>query len=367
MYGILITCRILAEKIATFVLMDSQELYMQRCLDLAIKGAGRTLSNPLVGSVIVHEGKIIGEGYHEFYGGPHAEVNAIRLVKNPELLAKSTLYVNLEPCSHFGKTPPCSDLILASKIPRVVIGALDSHSQVNGQGIKKLRANGVNVTVDVLRNECRELNRRFYTFHEKKRPYIVLKWARDPLGYMDIDRELHSKGIHWITQPETQQLVHKWRSEEMAILVGRKTIENDNPSLTVRAIKGPQPIRVVLDPGNKLSLDFQVFDASAPTLRILKSSSQTSEKNTLALFDFSIENVLDALRERNIDSVFVEGGATTLNHFIEKGLWDEARIVSGQNAISKGQKAPAITGKNKSQYSYGKDLVTILRNPLHIL
>ena len=237
--------------------------YMQVCIDLALKGFPLAFPNPMVGCVIVHNDSIIGQGYHQQCGSHHAEVNAIASVENKELLEQSTLYVSLEPCAHFGKTPPCADLIVKSKIPRVVIGSLDTFSEVNGKGIQRLKETGIEVLTKVLEKECRAINKRFFTFHEKKRPYIILKWAQTSDGYI---APLNQKEPLWISSPESKTLVHLWRSQEQAILVGRKTAELDNPLLTTREVKGKNPIRIVLDRELSLNKDLLIFNDDAPTL-----------------------------------------------------------------------------------------------------
>ena len=231
--------------------MTTHEKYMARCIQLAKNGLGTTYPNPLVGSVIVYNGKIIGEGWHKKAGEAHAEVNAINSVKDKTLLAKSTIYVSLEPCSHYGKTPPCADLIAYHKIPNVIIGTIDPFAKVAGNGLKKLMEAGSKITLGVLEKECKELNKRFFTFHEKKRPYIILKWAETQDGFI-APLEQESGKPFWITSPESKKRVHKWRTEEAAILVGTKTVELDNPSLTARLWKGEQPLRVVIDKSMKL-------------------------------------------------------------------------------------------------------------------
>ena len=306
--------------------------YMQMCLDLATKSLGKTKTNPLVGAVIVHNNKIIGRGRHEFYGGPHAEVNAIHSVEDLHLLEQATIFVNLEPCAHYGKTPPCVDLILKHKIPRVVIGAQDPFSEVNGKGIELLRMKGVAVESGVLVDQCRFLNRRFYTFHEKKRPYIILKWAQTKDGFMDIPREMGEKGTFWITQPETKKLTHQWRSEEMGILVGRKTIETDNPELTNRMAEGENPIRIVLDPEARLHPQYSVFN----------NQSQTIHLTTKELPDYTISNILEYLFKEGINSVIIEGGKITLQKFIDANLWDEARVLVGNAKLENGLRAPIL-------------------------
>lgn len=337
--------------------------YMQRCLELAAKGLGSTKTNPLVGSVVVKNGEIIGEGYHEVYGEAHAEVNAIRNVQNEQDLEDSTLYVNLEPCAHFGKTPPCSNLIIDKKIPRVVIGALDTFSEVNGKGIEKMRAAGIAVQVGVLEAECRELNKRFYTNVEKKRPYIILKWAQSLDGFMDPIREAGQKGIHWITQPETKKLTHQWRTEEMGILVGKNTVLNDNPSLTARAYKGTHPIRIVLDPKGELDGHWEVFNSEARTLHMV-SQMKSSSTEQIEVKSFDLPQILHQLHAEKISSVLIEGGAFTLSQFIEQNLWDEARILTGIGKLEKGTPAPKPNGELIEEYVYGKDQIQILRNRL---
>lgn len=234
--------------------MNTEEKYLFRCLQLAKLGRGMVAPNPMVGSVVVHKGEIIGEGYHQAYGEAHAEVNAINAVKDKTLLPQSTIYVNLEPCAHFGKTPPCANLIIESKIPKVVIGCVDPYAEVSGKGIERMQNAGIEVVVGVLEKQSIALNKRFFTFHAAKRPYIILKWAQSANGMIDTLRGENEKGIVWLTQPATKTLVHQWRAEEAGILVGRKTIYNDNPSLTTRLVKGPHPIRIILDPNCKLDL-----------------------------------------------------------------------------------------------------------------
>jgi diaminohydroxyphosphoribosylaminopyrimidine deaminase / 5-amino-6-(5-phosphoribosylamino)uracil reductase len=336
---------------------------MQRCLQLAELGKGYVAPNPMVGCVIVHDDKIIGEGYHQEYGKAHAEVNAINSVQLPELLPNCTLYVNLEPCAHFGKTPPCADLVVAKKIPRVVIGCSDTFSLVAGKGIEKLKAAGIDVTIGVLEKESRELNRPFFTFHEKKRPYVVLKWAQSADGFTDIDRNQNQKGIAWISQPGTQTLVHKWRSEHGAILVGWKTVATDNPELTVREVNGKNPLRVIIDPD--LRLDYTAFKVGDGKNATLVLTRKNATGNPMLRFiipqDFSCQSILQTLREENIQSVFVEGGCTTHSHFIAEKLWDEARIITGIPVLKKGMKAPVISGNSVGQFDYGPDRISLLQ------
>ena len=310
------------------------ELFMQRCLDLAENGLGRVAPNPMVGAVVVHEGHIIGEGYHHRFGGPHAEVLAIEAVRNPSLLTESTLYVNLEPCAHQGKTPPCTNRIIRERIPRVVIGTVDPHSLVAGKGIQKLRDAGVEVLVEVLTDSCLKLNRRYFTFHKKKRPYLILKWAQTLDGFIDMEREPGTPiGINWITAEISRTLVHRWRSEEQGILVGTKTVLYDDPKLNIRNWEGHDPVRIVLDRHLTLPSDRQVFDGTLPTLiynsRITKEEGLTEwVKAEFSLTD--LFPVLTDLYQRNILSVMVEGGRALLDFFLLNDLWDEARVFTGQ-------------------------------------
>lgn len=309
--------------------MKIHEKYISRCIDIAKNGLGATAPNPMVGCVIVHDSNIIGEGYTSPYGEAHAEVNAINSVKDKSLLKEATLYVTLEPCSHFGKTPPCSNLIIDHGIKNVVIGCVDDNKKVSGQGIAKLKEAGCNVTVGVLENDCKEHHKRFFTFHNKKRPYIILKWAETADGFI---APLHKKVKQpvWITNQYSRQLVHKWRAEEQAILIGTNTVLEDNPSLTTRDWKGKHPIRIVLDKNKTLSKDFKVFDDNAKTILIKESSA---------------DNICNLLYKANINSVIVEGGAKTLQLFMNSGLWDEARVFIGQSDFREGIKAPKCKGQ----------------------
>ena len=249
--------------------MNTHQKYINRCIQLAKNGLGTTYPNPMVGSVIVYNDEIIGEGWHQKAGESHAEVNAINSVKDKSLLSKSTIYVSLEPCSHFGKTPPCCDLIIKNNIPNVVIGTVDPFAKVAGNGIKKLLEAGKNVTIGILEDECNDLNKRFFTFHTKKRPYIILKWAESADGFIAPSSKDKKEPV-WITNEISRQLVHKWRSEEQAILVGTQTVLDDNPSLTTRDWFGKNPIRIVLDQNNKISKENHIFDSQAKTLSISK-------------------------------------------------------------------------------------------------
>lgn len=319
------------------------ELYMRRALQLAEYGRGSVSPNPLVGSVIVHNDLIIGEGWHREFGGPHAEVNAVSSVSDLGLLKESTIYVNLEPCSHHGKTPPCADLLIRLELKKVVIANLDSNPKVAGNGIKKLRDAGIEVITGILEGAGHDLNKRFFTHIEKKRPYIILKWAETSDGF--IAREnFDSK---WISNEFSRQLVHKWRAEEDSILVGTRTATHDNPSLNVRDWSGRNPTRIVLDRFLKLNKKLSIFDGSQLTLcyNLLKHE----EHKNLKLFrvdeqDFLL-NVMHDLHKQNIQSVLVEGGAATLKFFIDLNLWDEIRVFRSVRSFGKGISSPAFKGR----------------------
>lgn len=319
------------------------ELFMQRCLELAALGRGYVSPNPLVGCVIVHNEKIIGEGWHKKFGEAHAEVNAVASVVDQELLKESTVYVNLEPCSHFGKTPPCVDLLIRQQVKKVVIANLDTHPKVSGEGIKKLREAGIEVITGILDKQGRELNKRFFTDVEKKRPCIILKWAETADGFI-AQSNYDSK---WISNGFSRQLVHKWRSEEDAILVGTKTVFHDNPQLNVREWTGRNPVRVIIDRFLKLSEKLNVFDRSQQT--IIYNVLKHEEHNNLILARVDeaefLPQLVQDLHKRGIQSVIVEGGAQTLNFFITSGLWDEARIFKATRTFGKGIKAPELKGK----------------------
>jgi len=344
--------------------MIEHNKYMQRCLQLAKMGVGYVAPNPMVGAVIVCDDKIIGEGYHQNFGEAHAEVNAINSVNDKSLLEKSTIYVNLEPCSHFGKTPPCANLIIEKKIPRVVIGCGDTNVDVGGKGIEKLKFAGIDVKLNVLEKESRELNKRFFTFHEKKRPYIILKWAQSADCFVDINRTNNQKGIVWMSQLETKKLVHQWRHEEAGILVGWKTIATDNPELTCREIVGKNPTRIVIDQDLRLDYTaFKVGDYSTPTIILTKKAATGGAGlQFIHPVDFSIQEILNSLYLQKIQSVIIEGGKTTIEQFIASGIWDEARIIEGITKIGEGAMAPIISGKTISENKFGKDLIRILQN-----
>lgn len=332
--------------------MNSHKTYIKRCIQLAKKGLGTTYPNPLVGSVIVYKDKIIGEGWHKEAGLAHAEVNAINAIKDKSLLKKATIYVSLEPCSHFGKTPPCADLIIAHNIPNVVIGTIDPFAKVKGQGIKKLLDAGCNITVGVLEDECQELNKRFFTFHNSKRPYIILKWAESNDGFLAPKTKDKQEPV-WITNATSKQLVHKWRAEEQAILVGTKTVIEDNPSLTTRHWKGSNPIRLVIDRKNTLDSSLSIFNAEAETVVF---SEDTINFNNLP------ERICEYCYTNNLQSIIIEGGAATLQHFINANLWDEARVFRGDIMFKEGTKAPLITGTIKRKEQLQNDTLTLYYN-----
>ena len=319
------------------------ESYMQRCVDLAYLGQGNVSPNPMVGCVIVKNGLIIGEGYHSEYGGKHAEIKAIESVIDQKEIENSTVYISLEPCVHHGKTPPCVNELINRKIKIAVIGSRDSNPIVGGKGIESLKRAGIEVHENVLSEACRTLNKRFFTFHEKRRPYVILKWAQTSDGYLDKNREIGEKGINWISSPESKVLVHKWRSEEQSILVGRNTIMNDNPSLTVREISGKNPTRIVIDSQLQLSKDVNIFSKDAPTLVFNRlKNDKTDGVEWIKISETSTKHILDELFKRNIQSVLVEGGSRTLQYFIIDNVWDEARVIVGDVKFGDGVKAPVM-------------------------
>ncbi|MDX1427895.1 MAG: bifunctional diaminohydroxyphosphoribosylaminopyrimidine deaminase/5-amino-6-(5-phosphoribosylamino)uracil reductase RibD [Salegentibacter mishustinae] len=345
--------------------MNIHEKYIKRCIELAKNGLGATYPNPLVGSVIVHRDSIIGEGWHQKAGAPHAEVNAVNSVKDKSLLKKSTIYVSLEPCSHFGKTPPCSDLIIAKGIKKVVIGAVDPFAEVAGRGIKKLMEAGCEVQVGVLEQECQDLNQRFFTFHQKKRPYIILKWAQTADGFIAPKIQEKREPV-WITNQYSKQLVHKWRSEEQAILVGTNTAIADNPKLNTRLWKGENPVRVVIDKDLKIPQESALFDGTIKTI-VLTENEKKSDNNNLAFEKLDFQQALpnqicEVLYRHNLQSVIIEGGAKTLQTFIDNNLWDEARVFTGISEFHKGVKAPEFSGKMFSKTTLERDTLKFYKN-----
>lgn len=340
--------------------MSTDERYMARCLQLAKNGRFGAAPNPMVGAVIVHNGKIIGEGYHRQCGGPHAEVNAVLSVKDKRLLREATMYVSLEPCAHYGKTPPCADMIIEKGIPRVVIGCRDSFDQVDGKGIQKLREAGVEVTVGVLEKDCLALNCAFFTYHSKRRPYITLKWAQSADGYIDASRSIatneisasedklqdYGEAVRFSTN-ETAMRVHRLRALNDAILVGRRTAELDNPSLTTRLWPGRNPLRLVIDKEGQLDMRLKIFDGIVKTVvftEVFRDFSHIGNIEQVRL-DFSqdiLPQMMQYLHAHKVQRLLVEGGAMLLQSFIDNGLWDEAFVEEAPFNLKSGVKAPVI-------------------------
>ena len=338
----------------------NHEFYIKRCIELAQKATGKTYPNPLVGAVIVHNGKIIGEGFHQKAGENHAEINAINSVENPELLPESTIYVSLEPCAHFGKTPPCSLKLKEIGFRKVVIGAMDSHDKVNGKGKKILQDAGIETISGILENECRSLNKRFFTFHEKKRPYIILKWAESDDGFIDKNFKPTK-----ISNELASQFVHQIRSEEHAILVGTNTALNDNPSLTTRLIEGRNPVRILIDFELKVPQDFNIYNDEAPTL--VFNQEKNADEGNVKFIKISKENFLEdllqKLYENQIQSVLVEGGSRILQTFINANLWDETIIIKNENlTLENGTKAPKFDGNLVEEKYFRDNKIEFYRN-----
>jgi diaminohydroxyphosphoribosylaminopyrimidine deaminase/5-amino-6-(5-phosphoribosylamino)uracil reductase len=346
------------------------EMFMKRCIELASNGLGSVAPNPMVGSILVCNNKIIGEGYHQRYGEAHAEVNAINSVSDKNLLSQSTLYVNLEPCSHFGKTPPCSDLIIKSQIPKVVIANIDPNPKVQGGGIKKLKAAGIEVITGVLEQEGESINKRFFTFQRKKRPYIILKWAQTQDGFIDSIRQPEKpQQPNWITNQYARMLVHKWRSEEQAILAGTNTAYIDNPKLNVRDWVGKSPLRVVIDRTLRLPGTLNIFDNSLPTLIFTEQQSGYNDSENCTYKTITFDNnlpeyILNELHSRGIQSMIIEGGAKLLNSFITAGLWDEARVFVGDICFTNGIPAPKLNQSHVELEKWKGFSLYIYRNSL---
>lgn len=343
--------------------LDVDIKFMQRALELAQNGAGQVAPNPMVGAVVVHHNRIIGEGWHQKYGGPHAEVNAINAVqdKDRHLLKESTIYVNLEPCSHHGKTPPCADLLVRESLKRVVIANSDPHKLVAGKGVERLQKAGIEVATGVLEAEGKELNKRFFTYHEKQRPYIILKWAQSADGFFTKD----SKEQYWITGEQSRKLVHKWRSEEEAIIVGTQTALADNPKLDTRLWPGGKaPLRLVLDKELKLPKDLELFNEKQPTVIVSELSGSVINADIWQLpFDDSLlPSLLKELYQHDVQSLIVEGGAQLLNSFIELDLWDEARVFQGTAVWTKGIKAPILPQEPHFMEMVGHDRLYWFKN-----
>lgn len=336
--------------------MQVEEKFMARCIELARHGSGHTAPNPMVGAVIVHDGVIIGEGFHRCCGQAHAEVNAIASVKDESLLRESTIYVSLEPCSHYGKTPPCAELIIRKRIPHVVIGCLDPFPEVSGRGVRMLCEAGIEVVTGVLEEEARRLNKAFMTFQTRKRPYVTLKWAESVDGYIDKIRPNDTEPPVVFSTPETLARVHKMRAESAAILVGKHTALLDNPSLTVRHWTGKSPVRLVIDRDGTLPAKLHILDGSVPTWVFTERQKASEGKVEYIHLDFKSSVVFQILRtlyERNINSLMVEGGAIVLQQFIDAGLWDEAFVEKSPVDIGEGVKAPIVHAGTVSFEAFG--------------
>jgi diaminohydroxyphosphoribosylaminopyrimidine deaminase/5-amino-6-(5-phosphoribosylamino)uracil reductase len=350
--------------------MSKHEAFMSRCLALAGMATPTASPNPLVGCVILNEGDvIIGEGFHHTAGMPHAEVNAINAVKDKAVLSSSTLYVNLEPCAHFGKTPPCADLIIESKIPRVVVCNLDPYEEVAGKGIQKLRDAGIEVTLGVLEEEGKKLNRRFFHSLIHKRPYVTLKWARSRDGFMDIQRLNNEKGSFAISGPSARRLVHQWRTEEDAILVGHNTVIIDNPELTSRFYAGKNPVRVIIDPKGELDNSYKVFrnDAKVIVISDIKNEARGKVNPHRVFLDLkrdSVGAILDYLHQQNIRSLLVEGGRYTLQQFIISDYWNEVRIFTASKHLLSGMPSPDLGIAPSFTTSINEDILDIYYNSL---
>ncbi|WP_103865869.1 bifunctional diaminohydroxyphosphoribosylaminopyrimidine deaminase/5-amino-6-(5-phosphoribosylamino)uracil reductase RibD [Aquimarina sp. I32.4] len=346
--------------------MTLHEKYIKRCIQLAKNGLGTTYNNPLVGSVIVVDNTIIGEGWHYQSGKPHAEVNAIASVKDTSLLKDATIYVSLEPCSHFGKTPPCSDLIIEEEIKKVVIGTIDTFAKVSGNGVRRLMNAGCDVVLGVLEKECLELNKRFFTFHNKKRPYVILKWAQTLDGYIAPTHTKKREPV-WITNAHSKQITHKWRAEEQAILVGNQTVIKDNPKLTTRNWSGNHPIRIVVDRSNQIPADSNILDNTIKTILItteqhIKKSTDTLIYEAVDAHNNIAKSICDILYKHKIQSVIIEGGTHTIQSFIDKNLWDEARVFEGSITFESGTKAPICKGILISREKITTDTLTTYKN-----
>ncbi|OCA68166.1 riboflavin biosynthesis protein RibD [Chryseobacterium artocarpi] len=340
--------------------MNNDEFYIKRCIELAQKALGKTYPNPLVGSVIVHNGEIIGEGYHHKAGENHAEINAINSVKNKELIPESTIYVSLEPCAHYGKTPPCALKIKELGFKKVVIGAMDSHDKVNGKGKKIIHDAGIEVVSGILENECIELNKRFFTYHEKKRPYIILKWAESGDGFLDKDFKPTA-----ISNTLVNQFVHQLRANEHAILVGTQTALTDNPSLTVRNVEGTNPVRILIDFDLKVPDDFKIYNNEAKTLvlNIIKESTESNIHFITIEKENFLNNLMNVLYREQIQSVIIEGGRFTLQQFIDAKLWDEAIIIKNENLIlENGTKAPEFSNTAYKTGNYRDNKISFYKS-----
>lgn len=340
---------------------------MQRCIELAQKGLGNVAPNPLVGAVIVYNDTIIGEGYHQQFGKAHAEINAINSVKDKSLLKESTIYVSLEPCSHYGKTPPCADTIIQQRFKEVVIGTIDPFEKVAGNGIEKLKAAGINVKTLILEKECWFMNRRFMVAQTQKRPYIILKFAQSKDGFIDISAEIKQQGtIHYISSPESLKRVHKWRSEESAIMVGTNTVISDNPELSCRLYAGKNPIRITLDKNLRIPDYCKIKNAVAPTL--IYNSLKSEQVNNIEFIQLDwnknvLNEILNNLFNRGVQSLIIEGGLQLLNYCIKHNLWDEARVFTSKNELKEGIQAPDFPFTPKHTEIIGQDTLSYYYHP----
>jgi len=342
---------------------EIDESMMRRCLQLAAAGDFRVAPNPRVGAVITYRNQIIGEGYHRNYGEAHAEVNAIRAAQGKADFKQCTIYVNLEPCAHYGKTPPCADLIVRSGFKRVVIANTDPFEAVDGKGIDRLRKAKIEVVTKVLHDEGRHLNRRFFTFHEKKRPYIILKWAQSADGFVDRIRNGHDPGNFWISSPSTRKLVHLWRAQEAAILIGSRSVAHDNPELTVRDVDAPNPLRIVFDPNQRLDFSSRVFNAASQTLyacsaeRLAGCTLPATTSPIPLLSGNPLPELLSHLHQRQVQSVLVEGGKHTHQQLLDAGLWDEIRVLVSSRHVGEGSSAPHLPFQPHARVQYGDDQI----------
>jgi len=330
--------------------MNNDNFFMQRCLDLAIKGLGKTYPNPLVGCVIVLNNKIISEGWHKLYGGVHAEADAINKVKDKSILRNCSLYVNLEPCNHHGKTPPCTDLILKSGLRNIIIGIKDPNENVTGNGADYLKKNGCNVKVNVLKDECNIINRRFISFNKFKRPYITLKWAESKDGFIGpVKDKINSGKVLWLSNEKSKMLSHKWRTQEQSILVGVQTIIDDNPKLTSRLYKGKDPIRIIIDPKLRIPLDSKVLNKNSKSI-ILSSSKKKIDGMNIITNDFNNkESIIDNIYKEGIQSVIVEGGRKTIQFFLDNNYWDCIKVFKTNKRLNEGTPRPDF---NLNDYNY---------------
>lgn len=338
---------------------ERDEHWMRRAIAIARNGAGMVAPNPMVGAVLVKEDRILAEGWHRRLGGPHAEVECLRAFGDGPIPGDATMYVNLEPCSHHGRTPPCAELLIERGVKRLVVAHTDPNPEVNGRGIKRLLNAGVDVIVGTADAEARWLNRRFLAYHQHGRPYVILKWARSADGFIDD----HGRATR-ISSPDTDVLVHRWRSEEAAVLVGSRTVRNDDPQLTVRHVQGRQPLRVVIDRMGTVSASSRIFDDNAPSLLLTSIPRQglNVEQSLIGESGDPITALFDALRKRQITSVLVEGGAILFAVFIRSGLWDEARVITGHAALGGGTVAPAIHGVPVRSFDHGSDRIELFAN-----